>query len=198
MPLTINRTTDATAEPILFAEAQAHLRVDTADEQTLIESLITAARMAVEEYTDRQLITATWTLKLDAFPSSMYAIELPKPPLLGITSIAYLDGSGVSQTLSASTDYQSDLLSSPGRLVPQPGMIWPITEYQRLNAVTIVYTAGYGAAGSSVPRPIRQAMLLLIGQWYEHRENIVVGTIATELPMAVKALLGPYRVMTQR
>lgn len=198
MPLTLNRTTDAVAEPILFAEAQAHLRIDTNDEQDHIEALIVAARMHVEEFTDRQLITATRTLKLDTFPSSSCPIELPKPPLASISSVAYLDADGASQTLSASTDYQSDLLSHPGRLLPQPGVLWPETEFERLNAVTIVYTAGYGAAGSSVPRPLRLAMLLLIGQWYENRENIVVGTTATELPMAAKALCGPYRVMTTR
>lgn len=198
MPLTFNRTTDAAAEPILWPEAQTHLRLDTNDDQALVEGLIVTARMSVEEFTQRQLITATYTLKMDTFPSSDCAIELPRPPLISLTSVAYLDASGVSQTLSSTTDYQSDLLSSPGRLLPAPGQVWPTTEYQRLNAVTIVYTAGYGAAGSSVPRPLKQAMLLLIGQWYEHRENIVVGTIATELPMAVKMLCSPYRVMTQR
>ncbi|MBB3142198.1 head-tail connector protein [Halomonas organivorans] len=37
------------------------------------------------------------------------------------------------------------------------------------------------------------AMLLLIGHWYENREAVALGTIATELPMAVQALISPYR-----
>lgn len=37
------------------------------------------------------------------------------------------------------------------------------------------------------------AMLLLIGHWFENREAVVIGTIVAELPMAVEALIAPYR-----
>ncbi len=40
---------------------------------------------------------------------------------------------------------------------------------------------------------ITTAMLLLIGHWYANRESVVVGTITSELPMAVEALIAPYR-----
>lgn len=40
---------------------------------------------------------------------------------------------------------------------------------------------------------ITTAMLLLIGHWYENRESVVVGTIVADLPMAVEALISPYR-----
>lgn len=39
---------------------------------------------------------------------------------------------------------------------------------------------------------IHAAMLLLIGHWYANRESVVVGLTASELPMAVKALISPY------
>ncbi|MBY5942774.1 head-tail connector protein [Halomonas sp. DP5N14-9] len=41
---------------------------------------------------------------------------------------------------------------------------------------------------------VRTAMLLLIGHWYENREAVVVGTITSEVPMAVEALIQPYRI----
>lgn len=37
------------------------------------------------------------------------------------------------------------------------------------------------------------AMLLLIGHWFENREAVVVGSTTSELPMAVEALIAPYR-----
>lgn len=37
------------------------------------------------------------------------------------------------------------------------------------------------------------AMLLLIGHWFENREAVVIGSSAAELPMAVEALISPYR-----
>lgn len=40
---------------------------------------------------------------------------------------------------------------------------------------------------------ITTAMLLLIGHWYANRESVVIGSTATELPLAVESLLAPYR-----
>lgn len=40
---------------------------------------------------------------------------------------------------------------------------------------------------------ITTAMLLVIGHWYANRESVVVGTITSELPMAVNAIIAPYQ-----
>ncbi len=40
---------------------------------------------------------------------------------------------------------------------------------------------------------IRAAMLLMVGHWYENREAVIVGSISSELPLAVECLLHPYR-----
>jgi uncharacterized phiE125 gp8 family phage protein len=57
----------------------------------------------------------------------------------------------------------------------------------------VTYVAGYGATSDTVPDAIRHAILLLVGFWFENREGVVVGTIAKELPFAVKSLLDAYR-----
>ncbi len=126
-------------EPVTLAEAKLHLRVDHSDEDALISSLISAARRYAETFTGRQIITATWELTLDAFP---WIIEPPHPLLQSITSIVYVDVDGVSQTLDASI-YQVDITSTPGRVKPAFGEVWPGTRSQ-FNAVTVTYVAGYG------------------------------------------------------
>jgi hypothetical protein len=68
MPLSIKRTTDAASEPLSLQEAKDHLRVDDTASDTLITSLIKAARQTIEEWTSRQLLTATWVMALDCFP----------------------------------------------------------------------------------------------------------------------------------
>lgn len=46
-----------------------------------------------------------------------------------------------------------------------------------------------------VPESIRQAMLLMIGHWYENRESINIDGNATEIPMTSEMLLAPHRVV---
>lgn len=87
-------------EPVSLAEAKAHLRVEVNDENSLIQTLITAARQYVETATRRALLQQTWDDKLDAFPCG--AIVLPLSPVTSVTSITYLDTAGVSQTWSSS------------------------------------------------------------------------------------------------
>ena len=94
-------------------------------------------------------------------------ILLPRPPLQLIGSIQYVDTSGNTQTLGGSL-YQVDTYSRPARVTPAYGQIWPTTE-NRMNAVTITFTSGYGASGSYVPFRAKQAMRLAITSHYEER-----------------------------
>lgn len=180
------------AEPITLAEAKAHLRVDTADEDGLITSLITVARAVAEAYTNRALVTQTLELTLDAFPGGDGIIELPRPRLQAVTSVTYVDESGLARTMTTS-EYQVDARAEPGRVAPAYGTTWPATREQ-FNAVTIRYTAGYGAA-AAVPESIKAAIKLLVAHLFENREPVNVGSIVNELPFAVEALLNTERVL---
>jgi len=57
------------------------------------------------------------------------------------------------------------------------------------------YKAGYGAKRSDVPEQARQAMLLMIGDWYSNRESVVVGTITSEVPNTAKALMAGITIL---
>lgn len=152
-----------------------------------------AATSFVETYTHRQTTSATWDLKLDAFPCGD-CITIPKSPLVSVTSVTYTDTNGDAQTVSAS-NYTvvapSGLECAPGYIVPAYGVYWPVTRAVP-NAVVVRFVAGYGVA-STVPAPIRAAMKLLIGHWYANREAVNIGNITSELPLAVASLLWPYK-----
>lgn len=195
MTYALSLVTAPAAEPVSRSEAKAHLRIEASvtDDDTLIDALIVAAREHVEDFTRRALVTQTWDLKLDAFPCDAY-IKVPLPRLQSVTSITYVDTAGTTQTWSSS-DYQVDTASEPGRIAPAYGESWPDTRAGQLNAVTVRFVAGYGAA-SAVPQKIKQAMLLIIGHWYEHRENVVISAQAQEIPFAAEMLLWPYRVLS--
>ena len=70
MPL--NLITPPAVEPVTLADAKAHLKVDTTDDDALITALITAARARAEWHTGRALITQSWTLWLDAWPAERH------------------------------------------------------------------------------------------------------------------------------
>jgi uncharacterized phiE125 gp8 family phage protein len=57
-----------------------------------------------------------------------------------------------------------------------------------INGVEIQVVVGYGAE-DAVPQEYKQAILLLLGHWYENREQVTVGEVAREIPMGVEALL---------
>ncbi len=182
----ILKTPPAT-EPLTLAEAKAHLRVDIPDEDTLISGLIVAARQMAEQHTGRPLISQTWTLYTSSFTAP---IEF-KPGAQSITSVKYQDSDNAQQTL-ADTVYELRR-----GLVPELGLkysqSWP-SVLCHPDSVQIEFVAGYGASGDDVPQQIKQAMLLVLGQLYEYREEIVVGTIVSQIPKASEYLLQPYRI----
>jgi len=191
MSLTI--VTPPAEEPVTLTEAKNHLRVDLSDDDSLISALIVAAREHAEAITRRAFITQTLKLSMDAFPVNNGPIYVPMPPLQSVNSLKYFDTDGVEQTLTEGTDYLVDNESEPGRITPAPDTGWPATQ-NRPNAVSVEFVAGFGDA-SKVPQGIKQAILLMVGHWYENREAVTMqGNNAGELPMAVDSLLMMHRI----
>ena len=184
------RTIDAAVEPVSTAEAKLHVRVTSSTDDALIARLITAARQMAENELRRAILPQTWELTLDKFPD---AIKLAYPPLIGVTTVKYLEPvAGVSTTLNA-LSYTVDGKSEPGWIVPAYGYAWPDT-YDAINGVTVTYTAGWATA-ADVPAAIKAWIMLHIGHLYENREATMPGVSILPLPF-ISALLDPYRVVT--
>jgi uncharacterized phiE125 gp8 family phage protein len=186
MPLALTLAVAPTEEPITTAEAKAQARVDISTDDTLIASLITAARQLVEEQTWRALVTQRWDLYLDAWPAGD-TILLPRPPLRSIVTFEYTSDTAVVTAVPAS-DYLVDAVSEPGRLRLKSTASWPSATLREINGVHIRFEAGYGAA-AAVPARFKQAILLLVATWYENRETLAFASMPKELPYAVTALL---------
>ena len=184
MPLAL--TTPPAVEPVSLAEAKAHLKIDTTDEDALIAALIAAARARAEWHTGRALITQAWTLFLDCWPAD--AIEIPLPPLQGVTAVTAYARDDSAHVLDASL-YTLDTASAPARLALKPG-VPPPTNLRRLNAIAVAFTAGYGPSAGDVPQLLKEAILELVAFLYENR-----GEAPAELPLVCLALLAPFRIL---
>jgi uncharacterized phiE125 gp8 family phage protein len=188
----LEQTIEPTDEPIELEDVKAQARVDDdlTDEDFLITQYITAVRMAFETETGRQLIRATYAWRLDCFPPCAF-LPLPKPPLLVLGDVLYVDLAGETQTWD-STNYLVDTYATPGRLVLAPGAAWPSTQ-DIPNAVTICFEAGYGETAEDVPMPIRQCLLLWAAELYRHREP-TGDRVQIPMPYAIERLMYPYMV----
>jgi uncharacterized phiE125 gp8 family phage protein len=157
--------TPASALPISLAEAKNHLRVDVADDDTLIAALIGAATQSAEHIMGRAVMPQKWQLSLDGFETS---INLAMPQVVAVDSVKYMNTAGVLTTLPASV-YQlangSDYLAT---LVQAYGQVWPATRVQP-EAVQIIFSSGYADA-ASVPELIKSWIKLCLGALYSNRE----------------------------
>lgn len=204
----LSQTTAPSEEPVTLDEARQWCRVDSDDrtQDQVIEGLIVAARTLVEEKTGQQLVTASWQYVLDRFPYRVpgrtwqwpgdvwdrqnaswlegLTVRLPRPPLQSVTSIQYIDTTGLTQTWPVA-NYIVDITTKPGRVMPVFGQIWPIVLVTP-NAAIFNYVSGYGNR-AAVPATFKLAVKLLLGHWWLNRE--AVGTVGQEIALAFETLI---------
>ena len=177
------------AEPLSLAEAKAFLRVEHGDDDDVIASLIATARLHVEAQTRRALITQSWRLVRDAWPTDG-RLHVTPAPLKALIAARVYDVGGDAAAL----DLQSFVVDAAGgAIVFAP---WAVAQPGRSAAgIELDVTVGYGDAASDVPEPLRQAVRLLVAHWYENRGLATTASV-TVLPATVAALLAPYRVLS--
>ncbi len=171
-------------EPVSLSEAKAHMRVDMADEDTLIGTLIVAARVAAETEIRRVMISQSWRAFIEIWPAE--GIGLPVQPALSVEAVRAIDGDGVATVLD-SADYTFDVADGTVDLV---NPIAGTAHYE------VDFTAGYGATGTDVPEPLRQAILMLATHWFEHRSAVTDTDDGARTPLGYRELVAPYRRMT--
>jgi uncharacterized phiE125 gp8 family phage protein len=179
-------------EPVTTAELKAHLRVTSADEDTLVASIGKAARVACEVYQRRSYVDTVWTLWLDVFPAGR-EITLPRSPVSEVASVKFYDTGDTEDTVDSS-DYILDDTSEPARIVLRDGASWPATTLRTAKGVAVEFTAGYGAAAADVPDRWKHAIKLLTAHLFENREPYVTGTIVSGIPWTIKWLLAQGRL----
>jgi uncharacterized phiE125 gp8 family phage protein len=184
MPLQL--ITPPAIEPVTLDEAKAHLKIDTTDDDTLLTTLITAARARAEWHTGRAFVTQSWVLWLDCWPGDGI-VEVPLPPLQSVSAVTVYARDNTANIVDPAR-YFTDTVSAPGRVVfdclTSPGF-----DPRRGNAVAIAFNAGYGASESNVPSLVREGILEIVAELYVNR-----GDGPEEIAAPAQALLAPYRI----
>jgi uncharacterized phiE125 gp8 family phage protein len=200
----LSLVTGATDEPLTLAQVVAQSRLDgldDGDEQAFIESVLIPASRDRAELATRRAIpkTQTWEYTLDDFPAERF-IEIPRPPLIRVVSVSYVDRAGATQVWG-SANYLVQAPAGPrcrrGRIALPYGGVWPVPQAQ-MGAVTIQFECGY----TTVPPLLMAAMLMDVGRLYENRESIIADAgirVAIELPGGSRDIYRSFlSVATQR
>jgi uncharacterized phiE125 gp8 family phage protein len=199
--------TGASLEPLSLADARMQCNI-TAGDTTFdaeLTAYIAAARAKAENYMGAVLMQRTVDQTLDRFPCADEAdIVVEEPPAwnsrcketlpLAISSLKYIDESGVEQTL-ASNLYTLEDSIWPFWVLPAVDTDWPATRSQA-NAVIIRMVKGYDAQ-SKIPGDVRAWLLLTVGFLFAQREAFDSTGKVAEIPSRfVDSLLDPYTVFT--
>lgn len=173
-------------EPVTLADIKGYLRLDGNDEDRLLHSLITAARLMVEAESGRCLIGQTWRLVIDRWPGGG-CIRLPLSPVSGIVGARVFDGDGVASSVEADA-LRLDRGGDPAVIAVAGTVVHP----GRLFAgIEIDVRAGYGEGMGDVPPPLRQAVRVIVARWFELRGDWPEQVPA--IPPEARALIAPYR-----
>ena len=184
--MTIAELTPPAAEPITLAEVKAHLRLDTADEDTLLAALMRAAREHLEGQTGLALIARTFRLYLDDWPDSR-VIQIARGPVQTIETVTVYDATGTPVDVDAA-GYLLDGTARPARLV-LPAR--PVPE-RAINGIEVDFTAGFGESGAEVPDTLKRALLLHVAAMFELRGVLAPDEQPGVEPQGYARLIAPY------
>ena len=174
-------------EPVSLPDAKAHLRLDHAADDGLVESLIIAARTHVERETGIAAIEQTWRLYLDDWPADR-CVRLRRHPVRRIESATIFDAEGDPHAIPGEW-ISLDTVSRPARLhvsdAAPPGA--------RMNGIEIEFVAGLAETPNEVPDGIKRAVLMLVAQWYEFRGAFTAKDQPVAVPSGFERLIAPWR-----
>lgn len=183
-----------TVKPISLVEAKAHLRVDHGLDDALIERAIDVAIGHLDGYggiLGRALMAQRWRQFFPFWPASR-CLPLRLAPAVSIVEIRVRAPDGGESVLDPAGYRLLSGASRPQALFPASASLTAAACDP--DAIAVTYEAGYGAEPDKVPAPIRQAMLLMVGDMYRFPETIVLGqSSAPPMSTTVDRLLAPYR-----
>jgi uncharacterized phiE125 gp8 family phage protein len=138
------------------------------------------------------LLTQTREVALDEWPVER-EIELPFAPIQSVISVKYITPQGAAVVV-APENVVLNAVCEPGKLVLQRGASWPSAELAATGGVRVQYVCGWDAA-DKIPPALVHAVRIMCGHLYENREVAITGTIITQVPEGINALIEPFRLL---
>ena len=197
-----------TQKPVSLEEVKDYLRLDGTAEDNLLNSLIDASTVAIENHIGQKIMAQDWVQYLDGWPknakpmwwdgtrelaiSELYGgspeIQLLIGPLISVNEFNTYADDGVP-ILFAPQNYIVDTVGPYGRIVLPLGGVWPTTILRQVNGIEIKFTAGIAQDPHQVPEPLKQGVLAMVAYLYEHRGD----EVQVSMPREVGLMIANYR-----
>lgn len=174
--------------PVTLQEAKDYCKIDTDVDDDIVLRLINGATQYVESYCNTSLITQTkivWLNPSDVDYKYNY-VDLPIGPIIEIDELNSY-GQTNTETLA---DVHYTL--SGRRLFWDNGYYWP-SDVRGFDSYAVTALVGYGDDAESVPEDIKNAILMLVANWYQNREATPLEAQDKTIPYSVTAKLAPFR-----
>ena len=182
----LTQTVAPVGDIVTLQEVKRYLALDGDDDDTLLTGvLIPSAIESIQTAACRQLLTATWQLKLGSFPGRGEYQRLPLGQLQSVEKIDYRNQDG--QSIEWSSDEYRVATGDNAMIWPTAtDWNWPDTDC-RPESVVITFVCGYQTA----PDIVRNAVLLQVAHNYERRDSVDVGSYNV-VPRTVSHLIGQF------
>ena len=189
---------DVTTQWLTLDEITNQLNLfDDTSQDSYLQTLDLATRMAIEDYLGASILPITWKVyytNFGLYNTSLY-LDLPQvqnPNLVGqtasivINEVAFYSTSNTVPVVIDPSQYSYDPTGNRVILATIPNTL----NQQVANPVMVTYTQNSAFLGSYPV--IKQAGLMLLTHIYNNRSN-TTDTLLREVPFGVASLLRPYK-----
>lgn len=181
--------TGPACEPLDTEQAKLHSRVDLGDEDSLIDAAVRSARTYAENLINSKLITQQIKITQTGFCGRLQ--PLPIGPVQSIDLVQYKSPTDGTLTTWDASEYQLIKSVKPAHIAPAYGKTWP-TIQSDFDNVEITLTVGFGDKPDDIPGDIIAAVRLLVGHFYENRQDEVAGMTVSKVTLSAERLLSPH------
>ena len=195
-------TYDVTVAPaelaVPLATFKEHAKTNASVSDTLLTLYLEAATKFAEQMTRRDFINRTYKTFRDNFPGTQITtlsalvnqgnvgFELRRSKLQSVTSVKYLKDNLL--TTVASSVFYNTLENDYSKVLTLDGQVWPSDADIRLQAVEIIFVAGFGANDTFVPDCLQEAIMIHATQMLENKGDCEEATGSAGLKAVVNSL----------
>lgn len=162
-----------TATIVTLQQAKDYLRIDYNEDDSLIQQLIDASRIKLEQYASTAMTPRT--LRVVAYVDEF--IELPYAPINTISKVEYWNG----------TDWTEILVGNYQVLGETYKKIYMTSPF--MSEFRFTYTCGY----TTTPESMKTALLKILADLYDYRESSVEASKPSANVTTAYDLMKPYK-----